>query len=322
MRISIIIAVKDNNEFLKECIEKCRRLTYRDYEIIVLPDKEFFLSDTRIKVIPTGPILPAKKRDIGSAHATGEILAFLDDDAYPCESWLTSAVRHFDDKDVAGVAGPAVTPPTEGFLSEASGLVYSSLVVSGSVRYRYRKDRQRYIDDYPSCNLLVRKDIFESIGGFKTNFWPGEDTILCLEIVKRLKKKIIYDPEVLVFHHRRPLYGAHLKQIRNYALHRGYFVKRFPETSLKWQYFIPTLLWFLLLGGAMAVFVNPSYSRIYLILLVGYVCAVAAGAWQRRDLKLTSAVAAGILLTHFFYGLYFLVGLLRRKLKEEEGAET
>lgn len=317
MKVSIVIAAKGKNAFLEECIKNCLKLNYKDYEIIVLPDYGFSCSVEGVRVIPTGPCLPAKKRDIGWHNAQGEILAFLDDDAFPAERWLDSAVKNFQDSDVAAVGGAAVTPPTESFFRLASGLVYESFAVSGNFRYRYTQGKKQYIDDYPSCNLLVRKSVFEKIGGFKTKFWPGEDTILCLEIAKKLNKKIVYDPDVLVFHHRRSLFGEHLKQIMNYALHRGYFVKRFPETSLKWQYFMPSVLflWFVL-GFSISVF-NSFFSLVYILSLFIYAAFVFLSAFQPKDLRLTWYVCAGIFLTHIYYGFYFLKGLVVSKMSEE-----
>ena len=67
--VSIIIAVKGFNVFLKESLQKCLKLVYQDYEIIVLPDEGFTYPEGRVRVIPTGPCLPAKIRHIGSAQA-------------------------------------------------------------------------------------------------------------------------------------------------------------------------------------------------------------------------------------------------------------
>ena len=259
---------------------------------------------------------PAKKRDLGVAHAKGEILAFLDDDAYPDKNWLVHAMGHFQDSEVAAVAGPAVTPATDSIRQKASGEVYSSLLVSGGYGYRYYPKRQREVDDYPSCNFLVRKSVMEEIGGFNTDFWPGEDTKLCLEITKKLRKKIIYDPQVLVFHHRRPLFIPHLKQIASYALHRGFFVKKYPETSLRAAYFIPSIfLVTIMLGGSLSLF-SPGTRSLYMFGLLCY-CAIVFFAAVRKNPRLIPYVFLGIVLTHLAYGAYFIKGLCAKRLPEE-----
>jgi len=312
--VSIIIAAKKNNKFLEECVENCLKLDYPFFEIVILPDENMVIgSNSKIKIVPTGKILPAAKRDIGAREAKGEILAFLDDDTYPRPEWLKQAVLNFKEPDIACVCGPAITPEKDGLFNKASGKVYESMIVSGPARFRYIPLKKRYTDDFPSCNFLIKKDIFQKIGGFNTKFWPGEDTILCLEVVHKLKKKILYDPDVLVYHYRRPLFSKHLIQIGNYARHRGYFLKRYPKTSFKLGYFCPTLILVALLisffGG---VFID---QRLFYILLC-YLAVVLVFSIN-INIKLTFLIFLGTMLTHCKYGLNFMIGLFSPKLKEE-----
>jgi len=316
MTVSIIVAVKGDNPNLRECIESCLRLDYPDFEILVLPDNVVTLNYPKTRVIPTGEVTPPIKRDLALAQARGEIVAFLDDDAYPAESWLSMALKHFTDPEIAAVGGPAVTPDSDSPLQKASGRVYSSYLMSGQYVYRYLPRPRRFVDDYPSCNFLVRKSILLELGGFNTKFWPGEDTFLCLKIVRDLKKKIIYDPEVLVYHHRRGLFKGHLKQIANYALHRGYFVKRFPETSRKLTYFIPSIF---LIG----LFIGPALSSLSLVFKLSYISTVIFYlilvfiSSVSKDFFLIFPVFWGIIFSHIVYGIYFIKGLLSWRLMEE-----
>jgi len=251
---------------------------------------------------------------LGSAR--GEIFAFLDDDAYPARDWLKKAMENFKDPDVAAVAGPGITPFNDTSRQKASGLVYSSLLVSAGFSYRYIPKKRREVDDFPSCNFLVRQEIFRELGGFKTDFWPGEDTKLCLEITKKLGKKIIYDPFVYVWHHRRPLFLPHLKQIASYALHRGYFAKKYPQTSFKISYFIPTLfLICIVTGGILAVFL-PFFRWLYFAGIILYLFLVFIFSLS-KELGLLPMVFLGIIFTHLVYGFHFLKGLLAVKLGEE-----
>lgn len=318
MKVSILIAVKGNNDFLKECVDKCLGLDYQDYEIIILPDVYFEWPDNRVTVVETGSCLPAKKRDIGALKAGGQVLAFLDDDTYPQSNWLKVAISNFSDPEIAAVGGPAVTPENDTFKRRASGRIYESFMVSGNMRYRYVKAKKRLIDDYPSCNFLIRKDIFDKLGGFKINYWPGEDTHLCLELTKRLDKKIVYDPDVLVFHHRREVFAGHLKQIKSYGFHRGYFAKRFPETSLRWYYFVPSFFVIWIIGGFFISLINPVFLKVYVTTLSIYFLLAAASAFNATGFFFGVLIFLGILLSHIYYGLFFLLGLMNNRLSEEE----
>jgi len=313
--ISIIIPAKDNNPYLEECISHCKKLDYSAYEIIIVPDNPPPINWEGVKVAPSGPVGPSEKRDKGMEKAKGEILAFLDDDAFPAPDWLKNATTHFQNEEVAAVGGPAVTPPTDNLKQKASGFVYSSLLGGGSHRYRYFPASLREVDDYPTCNLLVRKSFLEDLGGFGSLFWPGEDTVLCLNITQKLGKKIVYDPSVLVYHHRRALFLPHLKQIKNYALHRGYFVKHFPETSLRLSYLLPSLLVSALVGGTVISLFNLFLRVFFLSLVLLYLGLVFLSSIRLKYLRASLLVFLGIILTHLTYGTFFIQGLLVRKLQ-------
>ena len=295
-----------------------------------MPDSGFTLegifSSPRLRIIPTGDITPPYKRDVGAKHAQGNILAFLDDDTYPAKSWLSEAVKLFNDNENIGcVCGPAVTPENDSLRQKASGLVYSSILISGNHAFRYIPKKKREALDFPSCNLLIRKDLFEEVGGFDKPFWPGEDTFLCLKILET-KKKIVYDPKVLVFHHRRKMFGGHLCQIKAYAFHRGYFAKKYPENSLKIEYFIPSIFVLGILGGGVLSLLFPGFGIIYFTLVSIYLSIAAIGGLMlilkekqvfRDRIKLLFMTISGIILTHFTYGIYFIKGLFAKKMPEE-----
>jgi len=319
-QISIVVPLKEANEYLWECIEHCLALDYPAFELLVFPDalpKSKHSYPNLVKFVPTGPASPAEKRDMALAHCQGEIVAFLDDDAYPTQDWLKNAVQYFKNDQVGAVGGPAITPSHDNLRQRASGMVFVSRLGGGGLAYRYTPMASRNVDDYPTCNLLVRKSTLNALGGFDTRFWPGEDTKLCLEITQKLQQTIIYAPDVVVYHHRRPLFGPHLSQVRSYATHRGYFVKRFPQTSLRLVYFLPSLFVAGLIAGGLASWNWPVLIWPYIMVIGVYLAAALASAKQVAPLKMTPIVAVGIVLTHLIYGLWFVVGLLKPKLSEE-----
>lgn len=307
--VSIIVPVNRFNKNLDECIRHCLEIDYPNYEIIVLPDEESADSNGNVRIIPTGKAGPALKRNKGVNEAKGEIIAFIDDDTYPEKNWLMNAVRNFADDTVAAVGGPAVTPENDSPRQKASGAVYESLFGGGVYRYRYIPQKRMYVDDYPSCNLIVRKDVFNRLGGFRTNFWPGEDTALCLDIIHKLGRKIVYDPDALIYHHRRTLFREHLRQVKAYALHRGYFAKKFPKTSLKISYFLPSIFTVFLFFGWIV-----SY-KMYFLVILPYLFLIYISAIRFK--KIRSLTFFGIIATHITYGIWFVIGLLSKRLKEE-----
>lgn len=326
--VSVVIACPGNSWMLEECVAALSKQTYREFEVIVLPDSADGcekLTDAAggisVKVLPTGKVRPAEKRNLGIRAAAGEIVAFIDDDAYPDANWLNYAVKYFGEPTIGAVGGPGVTPPSDGFWAKCGGRVYENIFVSGNYRYRYIGGRVRKdIDDYPSCNLFVRKDVLEVIGGYRTDFWPGEDTLLCEDIVRNAKKRIVYDPWSVVYHHRRPLFAAHLRQLGRYGFHRGYFVKRFPVTSCRLSYFIPTFFVLYLLalaafalwrsslgGGAFGPLAAIASSP-----LIFYAFFTAFSSFSLNPF-VWIVTEIGIFLSHVWYGVQFFRGLCASK---------
>lgn len=314
---SIIVPLKEINANLREALPYHAALEGGPYEIIVLPDRVPGEAIPGIRLVPTGPVGPAEKRDLGAKAAGGDLLAFIDDDAYPRADWLKRAMRHFEDPRVGAVGGPAVTPKTDSLLQRASGAIYTSWLGGGPHAFRYLPvGPAREIDDFPTVNLIVRKAAFEDVGGFDTHYWPGEDTKFCLDMVRK-GWKIIYDPEVFVWHHRRASLFGHLRQVWRYAVHRGHFARRFPETSRRLSYILPTLLVAFLVAGAFLV--DGPLRGLYALAVTAYGGALFLSGLQEgfrhRDVLVGFLVVPGIFLTHAVYGFGFPYGLMKKDLR-------
>lgn len=312
-KISIIIPVKEINDYIRQAMEYYTYLDYESFEILIFPDYASSETFPNTKIIPSGEVGPADKRDMALQYAEGDIFAFIDDDAYPRKDWLKNAVKFFDDPQIGAVGGPAVTAPEDDVWQRASGKVYESFLCSGTYTYRYLPKEEREVDDLPSVNLIVRRDVFEQIGGYDSNYYPGEDTKLCLDIVES-GKKIIYSPEVLVYHHRRRMFRQHLKQATNYAKHRGYFAKALPKTSCKLAYFIPSLFVLGLVLGPVVSCLVPVLWYFYFAVLMLYLFLLVCSIRKTGSLVVWILTFTGIIATHIGYGVMFIRGLCSKEL--------
>jgi len=311
--VSIITPCKGIDDYTRECIEHCKQLDYDGYEIILLPDHSKETVEG-VKIIATGPVPPGVKRNIGVKNSRGELCAFIDNDAYPRSDWLTRAVKYLEDPQVGGVGGPGLTPEEDGLIQKASGYVLSSFMV-GNLSSRYRTKQSFESDDIHSCNFIARKSVVEEAGGWNEKYWPGEDTLMCLAI-KRLGKKLIEASDVVVYHHRRPLFWPHLKQVSRFGEHRGFFAKKFPENSLKPTYIAPSILVLSLLAGLALSFLSSFFVYVTVLVVAVYLAlSLIAAALQVRKVKLILLVWSGTIATHITYGIFFLFGLIKRDLK-------
>lgn len=315
-RISIIVPFYHKRlHYLQEFLEHCEKFDYENYEIIIVSNVSFRLNSPSARIIITGKLSQGEKFDLGIAVATGEICALVGDDTYPRSNWLKKAIKYFRDPEVVAVGGPGLTPPHNSMMQHASGLVYSSLMGGGFASFRYSAKRERPCDDLPATNLLVRREALLQTGGISAPFRSGEDTLLCMKLSK-LGKKMLYAPDVVVFHHRRPLFRPHARQVLNAAIHRGYFAKRFGGNSRRIGYVLPS---FAIISGGVLLLIALFIPQVlpFILSIVGiYVAGVFLSALAvAKRLYLAFIVSLGIILTHLTYGVGFLRGLL---LKDEK----
>ena len=199
-----------------------------------------------------------------------------------------------------------------------TGFFFETLIGGGGLAFRYRPVKEGfYVEDYPSVNLIVRKDAFIGVGGFDNSFWPGEDTKLCLDLVNS-GFKLWYEPTLLVYHHRRPNFLGHFKQVGGYGLHRGYFAKIFPQTSALPMYFVPSLFF---AGNIFSLLLGFVYTLVWILwgalLAVYLLFATYEVILKTRHPLVFSLTLIIMYCSHLVYGFRFIQGLITPKLKSK-----
>jgi glycosyltransferase involved in cell wall biosynthesis len=313
MRFSIVVPLHRDSPAFRRCLAACRDLAHHDFEVVVVSDRDVDLPvEADVRFVRTGSEVdtsPAEKRDAAMEHVTGEVIAYLDDDAFPDATWLTIAAERFSDKDVGALGGPGVTPPGSTLRERVGGAVYESWLGSGPLLYRFRQRAPSVVDDYPAYNLFVRTDAVRRIGGWATTFYGGEDTHFC-EALKAVGVLVHYEPRLVVYHHRRSIFRAHMKQIANVGLHRGFFARR-PGTSRRIIYAAPLL-------GVVGVASVASMVAVARPLLAaiggGAVYTGVALSSPQRDLAVRLLFPVAVLVHHASYAAGFVRGLFRRTL--------
>lgn len=314
IKYSFIIPVKEINNYIRESVPKILEIERDDFEILIYPDKATEEKWGKTRQVASGHVGPAQKRDLATKDARAEILVFIDDDAYPENNFLDILDKDFANEKIGAVGGPAITPAHDTFWQKVSGAVFLSNLSGGNPDRYAPVGKKRLVDDWPSVNLSVRKKAFDQIGGFDSEFWPGEDTKLCLDLINKAKTQILYDPQLIVYHHRREGLKRHLKQIGGYGLHRGFFAKKYPKTSFKFKYFVPALfLMFIFLGG-LTSFLKPYILNLYLAGWALYFLAIVKVFFDIRKYEKNSFIifcaVYYIFLTHMVYGFKFIQGFI------------
>lgn len=312
IKYTFIIPVKSINNYIRESVSNILKIERDNFEIIIYPDEVSDEKWEKTRQIATGNVGPAEKRTLAIRDATGDILVFIDDDAYPEKNFLDILEKDFEDEIIVAVGGPAITSKDDSFWQKVSGAVFLSSLSGGFPERYIGVGKKRFIDDWPSVNLSIKKSSFEKIGGFNCDYWPGEDTRLCLDLIG-LGGKILYDPDLIVYHHRRSGFFKHLKQVGGYGLHRGFFAKKYPKTSLKLKYFIPSLFLLFIFVGLGLSFYGKIFLEVYLVGWGIYILGLIKAFFdiKKHDKPLVSLCALPyIFFTHLIYGLRFIQGFV------------
>ena len=164
---------------------KCVTITHHLFphsEILVLAD----VSDNKAAidklatVIVTGPTTIASKRNLGAHRTIREVLAFIDSDAYPETGWLDNAIKGLNEyPQTAAVAGPNVSPPNEPLSELYVGIALKSNCCALNAHIQKRKGSIQFIDNAPSCNFIIRRDVYLTLGGMDSSLYgapllPGD----------------------------------------------------------------------------------------------------------------------------------------------------
>ena len=141
--------------------------------------------------------------------ASGEIVAYTDDDCVADEHWLRYLVQAMQDQQVEAIGGPNITPESDGWIAKC---VAAS---PGNPSHVMLDDT--HAEHVPGCNMAFRRSTLLGIGGFDPQFRAaGDDVDICWRLLDA-DLPIGYAPGAMVWHHRRATVKAYAKQQKGYG---------------------------------------------------------------------------------------------------------
>lgn len=225
-RISVVVCAYNAEPTIDECLEAALRLDYPDYEVIVVNDGS---TDATAEIARQYPVrlISTENRGLSSARNTGldaargEIVAYLDSDAYPDRHWLQYLANGFETADVVGVGGPNLPPPGDGPIAACvarSPGGPAHVLLSDTVA-----------EHIPGCNMAFRAGALREVGGFDPRFMTaGDDVDMCWRLQGR-GATLGFCAAALVWHHRRNSVRMYWRQQRGYGRAEALLERKWPE---------------------------------------------------------------------------------------------
>jgi O-antigen biosynthesis protein len=211
-QVSIVIPVHGKLAYSMTCLRTLMfQLSGVPIEVIVVDDASPDDSAAALRMIEGLHVLenPRNLGFVGSCNAgakaaRGEFLVFLNNDTQVTSGWLDALLNCFAEEPDCGLAGSRLVYP-DGRLQEAGGWVFSDghawnvgrFDSPNASAYRYR----RRTDYLSGAAIMIRRDLFVSVGGFDERYAPAyyEDTDLAFA-VRNVGLSVYYEPNSLVVH--------------------------------------------------------------------------------------------------------------------------
>jgi len=225
-RISVVVCSYNGSRTIRDCLEGLQKLDYPSFEVIVVDDGSTdataaIAGEYSFRLISTQQRGLSHARNTGLEAATGEIVAYLDDDAYPDPHWLTYLAATFMSTAHAGVGGPNIAPAGDGLIADCVANT------PGSPVHVLLSDREA--EHIPGCNMAFRKACLEAIGGFDPQFRvAGDDVDVCWQLRQR-GWTLGFSPAAMVWHHHRGSIHAYWKQQYGYGKAEALLERKWPE---------------------------------------------------------------------------------------------
>lgn len=211
--VTVVIPVHNHLEDTLRCLHSIGQTWFESLavEFIIVDDASTDRSPEVLKAIPGITYLRndinagfVRSCNLAAGNANGRYFCFLNNDTIVKNAWLDHLVSTAESDPLIGAVGAKLIYPN-GTLQEAGNIVWSN--ASGwnygrggdpaDPRYNFERD----VDYCSGAALLVRRDLFQAIGGFDEAFAPAyyEDADLCFA-VRKAGFRVVYQPKAEVTH--------------------------------------------------------------------------------------------------------------------------
>jgi glycosyltransferase involved in cell wall biosynthesis/GT2 family glycosyltransferase len=227
-RITVVVCTRDRPELLARCLDGLAAQVPPPAEVLVVDNAPS--DDATAKLAAERGIRYVEEpcpgldfaRNRALREASGDVLAFVDDDVVPDRGWLEGVRTVWRDHSDAGAMTGQVLPfelvtgsqvafeRRGGFRGGNAPVRYEGLDRPGDPVYPYGPGMFG-----AGCNMAVRRDVAQRLGGFDEALdtgppLPGGGDIDLFHRVLRAGFPLVYEPRAVVFHrHRRDEAALH-----------------------------------------------------------------------------------------------------------------
>ena len=225
--ITVVCCSFNGARTIRDTLEGCARLAYPRFDVIVVNDGSTDTTPDIVAEYPGVQLISTVNRGLSAARNTGwqeakgEIVAYIDDDAYPDPHWLHYLAWCFMNGDWVGVGGPNIAPAGDGPIADCV-----ANAPGGPVQVLLSDTEAEHI---PGCNMAFRRAALAEIAGFDPRYrTAGDDVDLCWRLQQR-GGRIGFHAGAMDWHHRRNSLSMYWRQQKGYGKAEALLEAKWPE---------------------------------------------------------------------------------------------
>lgn len=217
LKVSIVVCTYSHERYSDtlETIESLVNQSYQNIEVILIVDRNInlfndFRKSDYLKSLNNSKIgfsnLPglSNARNKGVELSSGDVIAFIDDDAIADRDWISNLIQCYKNPKVIGVGGQMKPLWISGRVTWIPEEFYWTMGCS----YKSQKNITHSVRSNFGSNMSFRHTVFEEVGYFDSKFGlvddkmkTGEETEFSIRALNKLNdSKIMYVPNAVVFH--------------------------------------------------------------------------------------------------------------------------
>ena len=342
-KISVVVLCRNEEDYIDKCLQS---LIWQEidvpYEILVIdgmsddgtknlvkaimkhnkalkPNAPEFMRECYTKSKFTIKLIDNKKKltpyawNLGFERAQGDYVAVVSGHATYHPKWLNHLYKNIQKPNIDVCGGIHISPNYVSGFEHTQNALFNTIL--GGFGSTYSKKNIKNLREVNSVAFaLYKRDVIQKVGKVNTAFLKGQD----MEYNYRIKKagfKIWQEPRAIAYYRKRKSYKKYANQMKGYGFAKAQMM-RTHKSYIKqgFRALIPPALTLSLVFGGFAGLVYDWLFNSFLVLnlwsfiTLFYVGSVILTATTIKD---TFTAIRLLLITHFFYGYGFLVGIFR-----------
>ena len=322
-KVSIIIPARNEEKFIKRCVESFLNCDYPGelIEVIVVDGMsedrtreivtEISERDDRVLLVDNERKITPVAMNLGIKASKGDYIFFSGAHSEMPSDYVSKCIKHAIESGADNFGGVVKTEPR---VKSAVGIAISKVLSSplgvGGAKFRTGVSKPTEVDTVPfGC---YKREVFDKVGYFNERLVRNQDIEFNLRL-KRAGGKIILFPDIELTYYSRSTF----KELWKNNFGNGFWViagAKYAALPFSKRHLVPLAFVLFLLIGLLISLLASCFSFIYISLLTIYLVVVIlfsfAHAMQAKKKHVFFAAIVSYPVLHISYGVGSLLGFL------------